>query len=77
MSEKLKSAIQGAGVPLTVLSEDTGISYNTLRMWSIGAVADPEPDNLEKLASSLSRRASEMQRHADYFQREAKRRRQK
>ena len=75
MSHRLKNAIQGAGVPLTVLATDTGISYNTLRMWSLGAVSDPEPENLDKLAESLSRRANEMKHNADYFKREAERRR--
>lgn len=73
VSEMLKGAIQESGLPLTVLAADSGISYGTLRLWSMGAVAQPDPENLAKLAETLGRRAHVLHGHATKLGREAKR----
>ncbi len=73
MSELLKSVLQESGLPLSVIAADSGISYGTLRLWSMGAVTQPERENLAKLVTTLQRRADLLHSYAQRIEREARR----
>ncbi len=73
VSELLKGALQESGLPMSVVAADSGISYGTLRMWSVGAVMQPDPENLAKLAATLERRAELLRSYAQRIEREARR----
>lgn len=68
----VKEALQGAGIPMSQLATDSGVSYGTLRAWSVSGVREPEPENLSKLADAFRRRAETLAAFAEQLERAAR-----
>lgn len=72
MAVLVKEALQGAGIPMSQLATDSGVSYGTLRAWSVSGVREPEPENLSKLADAFRRRAETLAAFAEQLERAAR-----